>query len=568
MISYNSGDVVQCMRQYDMFANSLNLVKGANEKEKIVKQLTKLEEKIIKITNDIYEEEYYTLANKQCSLLNEEKNRITMLIDLINQRISYVEKRCNNHYRLTGESIDVEEVLGSLELDNLENRVRIIDKYVKNKKLETELNDDVKSLSNKIALASEKIEINKSLNVELEATFKKVLASAFEKLSLYDLLDEKDNILYAYYETEKSLDLARQNLEIAKTSPMNILNDCETMYNDVNNDYAYYKDKVNTLRLMESFNKDVDNYDELIEKRKEINDYLKYINNQELINLIKDTIDKQYATILMEEQDINTCNDLIIEKDRKLEALKEIEEENNSDEFQNVLKVLIENEKKKQEKMLEEQRKIEEEEKKKKLEIERKRQEEILKRQRIIEEARKKEIEKRTKKMLEEQHKSFIQSKKPEKEVSFENIKDDSLNNIEVVEEPKNVDSRKELVLNLNNLKQETMMNDNLDSQDSQNFVAYKNKTEIENELFDEFNSRQEKNQHEYNTVSDDNNKFFEPKLSKIDTDINAMLEKTDDNDNKFPDMSIDEYMRSFDENKVKSMDNIFAEDDFPTIPM
>ena len=568
MISYNSGDVVQCMRQYDMFANSLNLVKGANEKEKIVKQLTKLEEKIIKITNDIYEEEYYTLANKQCSLLNEEKNRITMLIDLINQRISYVEKRCNNHYRLTGESIDVEEVLGSLELDNLENRVRIIDKYVKNKKLETELNDDVKSLSNKIALASEKIEINKSLNVELEATFKKVLASAFEKLSLYDLLDEKDNILYAYYETEKSLDLARQNLEIAKTSPMNILNDCETMYNDVNNDYAYYKDKVNTLRLMESFNKDVDNYDELIEKRKEINDYLKYINNQELINLIKDTIDKQYATILMEEQDINTCNDLIIEKDRKLEALKEIEEENNSDEFQNVLKVLIENEKKKQEKMLEEQRKIEEEEKKKKLEIERKRQEEILKRQRIIEEARKKEIEKRTKKMLEEQHKSFIQSKKPEKEVSFENIKDDSLNNIEVVEEPKNVDSRKELVLNLNNLKQETMMNDNLDSQDSQNFVAYKNKTEIENELFDEFNSRQEKNQHEYNTVSDDNNKFFEPKLSKIDTDINAMFEKADDNDNKFPDMSIDEYMRSFDENKVKSMDNIFAEDDFPTIPM
>ena len=92
MVSYNNSNVVQCLRQYDMFANSLNLVKTRDEKNMIIKQLTKLENKIIDLTNEIYEEEYYALANKECGLIEEEQSRLNMLIELINQRLSYVEK--------------------------------------------------------------------------------------------------------------------------------------------------------------------------------------------------------------------------------------------------------------------------------------------------------------------------------------------------------------------------------------------------------------------------------------------------------------------------------------------
>ena len=159
MATYNNGSVVQCMRQYEMFANSLNLVKNNEEKNMIIKQLTKLEMKIIELTNEVYEEEYYALANKECALLDEEKKRITMLIDLINQRLTYVEKRCNDHYQLTGESIDANDVLGANTLDSLENKVKIIDKYSKNIKLKEELENEVKSLSSKISLASEKAPI-------------------------------------------------------------------------------------------------------------------------------------------------------------------------------------------------------------------------------------------------------------------------------------------------------------------------------------------------------------------------------------------------------------------------
>lgn len=547
MATYNNGSVVQCMRQYEMFANSLNLVKNNEEKNMIIKQLTKLEMKIIELTNEVYEEEYYALANKECALLDEEKKRITMLIDLINQRLTYVEKRCNDHYQLTGESIDANDVLGANTLDSLENKVKIIDKYSKNIKLKEELENEVKSLSSKISLASEKIGINEKLNIELETKFKNLIGSAIEKCNYYELLDNREEIEYAYQETEKSLTLAEVNYETAKTSPMNILEDCQAMLEDIKKDYTKYKSKISILKLMEIFNREVNDYDELITKRREINDILKYIKDKDFLDMVLDTVSKQYNTIIMEQQDINTYNDLTIEKDRKMEALTEIESENNSEEFQNMLKVLIENEKKRQEKIMEEQRKIEEEEKKRRLEIERKKQEEILKRQKIIEEARKKEIEKRTRELLEQQQNSVLQGKKKET-LSFENIKGISNGPVEDV-------SLRDDVMNTENKKEENEIlkrenfrkkQENLDKIDlvenieqNEEVPVVKNKSAIEKELFEEFNEKPiERN-------------------------------KEEKQENKLPEIDIDQYMKNFNENDVDDVDNIFNDDNiFPSIPL
>ncbi|MBQ2872755.1 MAG: hypothetical protein IJE89_02005 [Bacilli bacterium] len=533
MISYNNSNVVQCLRQYDMFANSLNLVKTREEKNMIIKQLTKLEKKIIELTNEVYEEEYYSLANKECGLIEEEQARLNMLIELINQRLSYVEKRCNSHYQLTGESIDVSDVLGASTLDNLEDRIKIIAKYSKNIKLEKELKEEVESLTNKITLATEKIEINKTLNKELEKKFCDLLSSSFEKCGFYELFDSRDEIEYAYYETEKSLTLAELNLETAKTSPVNVLNECQMMLDEVKKDYIKYKEKLSILKLMEMFNREVNTYEELFEKRREINELFRYIKNEEFLDMVMDLATKQYNTILMEQQDVNTYNDLIVEKERKLEVLSEINEENNSERFQEVLEQLIKNEEARQARILEEQRKIEEEEKKKKLEIERKKREEILKRQKIIEEARKKEMEKRTKLLLEQQQKSVLQTNRKDKGVSFETIKD--ISNKSDVEEKKIIDVIKE------NKMHEEVKNEEV--------ITFKNKVDIEKELFEEFNSSNEIG----NSVNDEKS-------------VNGLIE-----DKKLPDVSIDEYMKNFNEEEFKEneINSLFNEDDvFPNIPI
>ena len=475
MVSYNNSNVVQCLRQYDMFANSLNLVKTREERDMIIKQLTKLEYKIIELTNELYEEEYYALANKECGLIEEEQTRLNMLVEIINQRLSYIEKRCNNHYQLTGETIDINDVLGAGTLNELEERIKIIDKYDKNVKLEKELTHDVESLVNKITLASEKIEINKSLNQELEKSFLDVLSSAFQKCGYYELIDIKDDIEYAYYETEKSLTLAELNLETAKISPMNVLVECQQMLEDVKKDYVEYKEKLNILKLMDMFNREVVDYEDLLAKRKEVNELFRYIKNEEFLGLVMSTITKQYNTILMEQQDVNTYNDLIAERDRKIEALTEITEENNSDKFQVVLEELIKNENARQARILEEQKKIEEEEKKRRLEIERKKQEEILKRQRIIEDARKKEMEKRTKELLEQQQKSVLQTKKKETGFSFETIKD--------ISEQQNLESSKKEVFTDEPIKVFEEDKNEVDT------LMFKDKVDIEKDLFDEFNN-------------------------------------------------------------------------------
>ena len=594
MISYNNSDVVQCLRQYDMFANSLNLIRSTDERSMIVKQLTKLEEKIITLTNAEYEEEYYELMGKECGLLDEEKNRIAALIELINQRLSYVEKRCNNHYQLTGESIDVNDVLGASELDELENKLKIIDKYSENVRQEALLEEDIKSLTSKISLASEKIDINKSLNLELETTFKKILNDAFSKLGLYELLDNRNNIEYDYYETEKLLTLAQLNYETAKNSHLDILADCQEMLNDVSKDYTKYKDQINILKLIDIYENDVNDYNELLAKRREVNDILKGIKNEELLGLISDTVSKQYNTIMMEEQDINTFNDLALEKERKLETLSEIRDENNSEEFQSVLKVLIENEKKKQEKKIEEKSKIEEKKKKRRQEIERKKQEEILKKQKIIEEARKKEIEKRTKKLLEEQQNSVLQGRKKDSNVSFETIKDVSLENEqndeheEIVQE-KPVMSREERnhKMKLNDLNNKDDDNEEQELKLKNDEFLFKNKVDIEKELFEEFNNKNvntithhddnddavvSKNENKDDDSDNDLNNIslFGDKVEEEDKG-NSLLNKIENkmSNNSFPDMSIDEYMKNFDEDKLEKSDTLsdFG-DEFPTIPM
>jgi hypothetical protein len=149
----------------------------------IIKQLTKLENKIIELTNEIYEEGYYELANKECGLIDEELTRLNMLIELINQRLTYVEKRCNSHYQLTGESIDVNDVLGANTLEMLEDRIKIIDKYSKNIKLEKELKLEVDSLTSKITLASEKIDINKAAAIKIVIAFLKDTVFSFLNIS-------------------------------------------------------------------------------------------------------------------------------------------------------------------------------------------------------------------------------------------------------------------------------------------------------------------------------------------------------------------------------------------------
>ncbi len=423
MINYNSDEVLQYIRQYEMFSSSLKLISSIDEKKAIIKQLDRLEEKIIKLTNCVYENAYYSLYNKETYLLEEEKNRLGSLIELISNRMDYVNDRKSKHYELTGINLDIYDFVGIDVYDTLKDKLKIIEKYSDNIKRKEDIDDYLDKLDSKLKLAQEKISINEALNVELEAKMIKCLDDALKRYGL-NLEAREDEIRCIYQELIKMLDIARENYETAKISSYDMVSECKKVLADIESDYMSYREQTSILDLIKLYDKKCHNYQELLDKRTTMCELCDNILNKKIREAIYKLLKEQYSTILLEGQDISNYEKLLKEQEDKKEEIAAIDRENNSDIFKNVLSKLIENENKRQAKLIEEKKKKQEEEKKRKVELEKRRQEEIMRRQKLIEDTRKKEIEKRTRQLLEEQKNTVLQSKTVNSSnVSFANMK-------------------------------------------------------------------------------------------------------------------------------------------------
>ena len=428
MINYNSDEVLQYIRQYEMFSSSLKLIPSIDERNAVIKQLDRLEEKIIKLTNNIYENAYYSLFNKETYLLEEEKNRLSSLIELISNRMDYVNDRKNKHYELTGKDLDIYNFVGMDVYDTLKDRLKIIEKYSDNIKRKEEIEDFLDKLDSKLRLAQEKISINESLNAELETKMIKCLGDTFKRYGL-NLEAREDEIRNIYQELTKMLEIAKENYETAKLSSYDMVSECKKALTDIEKDYMSYREQTSILDLMKLYDKKCHSYQDLLDKRTTMSELCDNILNKKIGETSYKLLKDQYSTILLEGQDISNYEKLLKEQEEKREEIAAIDNENNSDVFKNVLSKLIENENKRQAKLLEEKMKKQEEEKKRKAELEKRRQEEIMRRQKLIEDTRKKEIEKRTRQLLEEQKNTVLQSKSVNgSNVSFANMKKDIVN--------------------------------------------------------------------------------------------------------------------------------------------
>lgn len=409
MLEYTSRQVTQLIRQYEMFLKSLNILTNDLDKDKIFVQMSRIEEKILEETNSIYEEEYMLLLGSSTYLVNEEKERLLCLIKLIEDRVQYVKERRKKHKEITGYNVDYPTILGEDKLGEFKRNIKIIDKFNENKKKENQLSVEINELDTKISEAVKKIKNNKNLNTTLEKKMINVLNRVFDKLELYKLTEEKDVIETEYKELEFSLSKAKENVKKAKVSGKEeIIIECDSLLSSVTLEYEKVKEKKYTLRLMEIYDNVISDYEQLLTKREEMNDILNEISSSYLYSIIGEELNKQYNTIKIEKQDMNTYETLVNERETKYNELERVSEENNSKEFREVLDELLVNEKKKQEELLQEQRKKEYEERQRRLIEEKRLEDERRKRQQLIIEERKKEQESRTKKLLEQQRKTVI----------------------------------------------------------------------------------------------------------------------------------------------------------------
>ncbi len=425
MIKYTSREISKLVKQYEMFASSLNFISENHEKEQICSQMTKIKQEIIDSTNEIYEEEYAILNNNDTLLLEDEKDRLQKLLELIKERKKYLQTEINDHQDRTDISINYPFILGEDKLVEYKKRINIVEKYQSNKLRITKLNQEVNVLDKKITEIINKIKYNNSLNDKLEKEMISFLDKSFKDLNLYILKEKENEIISIYNQLEFAYKTAKENMKLAKEKKDDkFIIECDNSLSQVSIEYGKYREQKLMLDLMSIFEREVTDYEELKEKRKKIDLILEELKGTELYNLVNEELNKQYNTIKIEEQDIKTYRNLAKEKEVRINELYQLETENNSSEYTQLLKPLLENEKKNQEKVLAEQKKLEYEERQRKLFEEKKTEAERLKRQILIDEARKKEQEKRTKELLEQQKNSVINSPKINFEVPKEIVRE------------------------------------------------------------------------------------------------------------------------------------------------
>ena len=407
MIEYVNDSVIKLLKQYDMLAKSLKYINDITQRNDISDQMTKIIKQVLVITNSIYEKKYSQLLNRKVYLIDDEKNRLLELINLINERVVYVNNQLTSNEDLTGISFVPDSILGEDKLDEYKSNLKVIERYQNNIRLENTLKDDIKNLDVTIKKANNKIANNKNLNRQLEERMIRVVEKALNQLSLFELRNNEKEIDLAYTELGYSLEKAKENAAIARRDCSDdIILECDNILASTALDYEKYKEKKFILKLIAIYKEPVGSYDELLSKREEINNILINITDSKLYSMIADELNKEYSTIKLEAQDIANLKSLMEEKELKKQSLSVAIQENNSESVQGMLSVLLENEKRYQAELEEEKRRKEEEIKRIKRIEEQRKLEEFAKRQKALEAERNKEIEERTKQLLDEKKKS------------------------------------------------------------------------------------------------------------------------------------------------------------------
>lgn len=413
MLEYTSREVVQAEKQYDMLLASLEYCEE-KDKEDLYIELDKLQENILSATNNIYEETYNKLIKKHTSLIDEEKEKLTNIISLIEDRIKYINEKRKKHRDITGTLIEIPKVLGEEKLADYKNKIEIINKYKQNIKLKKELNKEILVLEEKEKTYLSKLKANDKINIELEEKMQDMLSKSFEAMDLYSLLERKEEIELSYKELSFAKEKAIENVESAQKIYNNeLIAECQTMLDSVSLEYNKYFEKKMLLELLNIYDKPVDGYDELLAKREKMQDIFMNIEDSDFYKLVSSEMEKQYNTIKIEEQDVKIYREIIDDLNERKQKIEDIDLENSSDKFNEILEQLIKNEKAKQEHLLQEQRKKEYDERQRKLILENKKQEDLKRKQILIDEARRKEEQR----LQEEKYQKEIKRIEEEKEL-------------------------------------------------------------------------------------------------------------------------------------------------------
>lgn len=189
-----------------VWGNDYLKTKKEESKTKYIDNFTKL----INIYEQIYLEEINKLKDTNNNIVEEEK-RLIKLKELKEKRIAQKEKMSISYKNITSEDYIFESKTDEPDLDNIRNRLEVIQKYLNNTKKLEELRKENVDYNQKLLDINEGLISNETKNISLEDElsefFEQNFAIPFDNEEGYK---ERDNLIEIY---DERIDLIEQLLK-------------------------------------------------------------------------------------------------------------------------------------------------------------------------------------------------------------------------------------------------------------------------------------------------------------------------------------------------------------------
>lgn len=306
------------------------------------------------IRQAVYEE---LLAGKEYTTmtLEEEEERLKDLISFIEKRINDRNEFVDDYIKITNNFLDnLPKIPKEEELDDYRIRLANIEEYLNNSKEIEELNIKLKNLRDRLeekyeSKASNEI-INSKLEDELIDEFNKYITrdEYYSSLNYMDIDTELIKIESILKDKQEVMNTFISSYEALKNAGISGAEREEYLsyVSDARNDYYNELEKKYILNIYKLVLDKKNNYDELYQKRENINNILEDRLNRryELEITSRDELDyftklcnEQFSVIKSQKINIENIDKLILEISECENRLDELDQANNRDEIVNLL---------------------------------------------------------------------------------------------------------------------------------------------------------------------------------------------------------------------------------------
>ena len=297
------------------------------------------------------------LAGKEytTTTLEEEEERLKDLISFIEKRINDRNEFVDDYIKITDNFLDnLPKIPKEEELDDYRIRLANIEEYLNNSKEIEELNIKLKKLRDNLeekyeSKASNEI-INSKLEDELIDEFNKYITrdEYYSSLNYMDIDTELIKIESSLNDKKEVMNTFISSYEALKNAGISGAEREEYLsyVNDARNDYYQELEKKYILNIYKLVLDKKNNYDELYQKRENIDNILEdrlnkryklEITSRDELDYFTKLCNEQFSVIKSQKINIENIDKLILEISECENRLDELDQANNRDEIVNLL---------------------------------------------------------------------------------------------------------------------------------------------------------------------------------------------------------------------------------------